>query len=287
MSMLGSPRPSRADMKGGAPDRLQADCGRCFGLCCVAPGFSASADFAIDKPAGQPCPNLLPDFRCGIHQRLRQQGFRGCAAYDCFGAGQWVSQVTFGGVDWRQAPDTARPMFEAFAVSRQLHELLWYLSQALAARAARPLHGDLRRALEETERLTHSPADVLVDLDLRAVRGEVNDLLRRASELMRASVPGRKRDHAGADFIGARLTGTNLAGASLRGACLIGADLTGADLRAADLTGADLRDADLSGADLTGSLFLTQSQVDAAKGDTGTRLPRLLARPAHWPAPAA
>src|SRR6185437_10212288 len=147
----------------------------------------------------------------------------------------------------------------------------------LAARAARPLHGDLRRALEETERLTHSPADVLVDLDLRAVRGEVNDLLRRASELMRASVPGRKRDHAGADFIGARLTGTNLAGASLRGACLIGADLTGADLR----------DADLSGADLTGSLFLTQSQVDAAKGDTGTRLPRLLARPAHWPAPAA
>jgi hypothetical protein len=111
-------------MKGGAPDRLQADCGRCFGLCCVAPGFSASADFAIDKPAGQPCPNLLPDFRCGIHQRLRQQGFRGCAAYDCFGAGQWVSQVTFGGVDWRQAPDTARPMFDAFAVSRQLHELL-------------------------------------------------------------------------------------------------------------------------------------------------------------------
>jgi Pentapeptide repeats (8 copies) len=274
-------------MKDSAPDRLQADCGRCFGLCCVAPGFSASADFAIDKPAGQPCPNLLPDFRCGIHRHLRQQGFRGCAGYDCFGAGQWVSQFTFGGVDWRQAPGTARPMFEVFAISRQLHELLWYLSQALAARAARPLHGDLRRALEETERLTRSPADVLVDLDLRALRGEVNGLLRQASELMRASIPGRKPNHAGADFIGARLAGTNLAGASLRGACLIGADLTGADLRAADLTGADLRDADLSGADLTGSLFLTQSQVDAAKGDTGTRLPRLLARPAHWPAPAA
>jgi len=274
-------------MGNGAPDRLQADCGHCFALCCVAPGFSASADFAIDKPAGQPCPNLRPDFRCGIHQQLRQRGFRGCAGYDCFGAGQWVSQFTFGGVDWRQAPGTAQPMFEVFAIIRQLHELLWYLSQALAARPARPLHGNLRRAFEETERLARSPADMLVELDVRACRGEVNDLLRRASELMRASVPGRKRNHAGADLIGARLAGTELAGASLRGACLIGADLTGADLRAADLTGADLRDAELSGADLTGSLFLTQSQLDVAKGDAATRLPPLLARPAHWPAPAA
>ena len=36
---------------------LRADCTRCFALCCVAPAFAASADFAIDKPAGQPCPN--------------------------------------------------------------------------------------------------------------------------------------------------------------------------------------------------------------------------------------
>ena len=31
---------------------LHADCERCFGLCCVAPAFSAPADFAIDKAAG-------------------------------------------------------------------------------------------------------------------------------------------------------------------------------------------------------------------------------------------
>ena len=37
---------------------LRADCERCVGLCCVAPAFSASADFAIDKAAGRPCPNL-------------------------------------------------------------------------------------------------------------------------------------------------------------------------------------------------------------------------------------
>ena len=41
---------------------LRADCAQCFGLCCVAPAFVASADFAITKPAGRPCPNLAADF---------------------------------------------------------------------------------------------------------------------------------------------------------------------------------------------------------------------------------
>ena len=66
---------------------LRADCARCFGLCCVAPAFAASADFAIDKPAGQACPHLAGDFRCGIHDELRPRGFPGCTVYDCFGAG--------------------------------------------------------------------------------------------------------------------------------------------------------------------------------------------------------
>ena len=245
---------------GRRPARLRADCGQCFALCCAAPAFAVSADFAISKPAGQPCPNLRADFRCGIHGELRSRGFRGCAVYDCFGAGQRVSQQTFGGRDWRQAPGTARPMFAAFTAMRTLHELLWYLSEALAA----------------------SPAEVLAGLDVADHRGAVNGLLQRASELIRAGIPGPRADHAGADLIGARWRGAQLAGASLRGAFLIGADLRNADLRGADFTGADLRDADLRGADLTGALFLVQAQLDAAAGDRHTTLPPALARPAHW-----
>ena len=48
---------------------LRADCGNCFGLCCVALTFSVSADFAVDKESGEPCRHLGTDFRCGIHQR--------------------------------------------------------------------------------------------------------------------------------------------------------------------------------------------------------------------------
>ncbi|MNR51082.1 Serine/threonine-protein kinase B [compost metagenome] len=69
----------------------------------------------------------------------------------------------------------------------------------------------------------------------------------------------------------------------MRGAYLIAADLRGADLRAADLIGADFRDADIRGSDLSDSLFLTQAQLNAAKGDARTKLPPSLSRPSHWP----
>jgi uncharacterized protein YjbI with pentapeptide repeats len=261
---------------------LRADCARCAGLCCVAPAFAASADFAIDKPAGHPCPNLRQDFRCGIHDRLRQEGFPGCTVYDCFGAGQHVAQVTFGGQDWRRTPQIAERMFATFAVMRQLHELLWYLTEALNLRPARPLHDDLRRALDDTERLARGGPDDLAAVDVAGHRHEVNALLIRVGDLVRAEARGRQVDRRGADLIGRDLRGTDLRGANLRGAYLIGADLRGADLGLADLIGADLRGANLAGADLRGTIFLTQAQIDAANGDHATKLPPSLARPAHW-----
>ncbi len=266
----------------GARARLRADCERCFGLCCVAPAFSASADFAIDKPAGQACPNLESDYRCGIHQRLRERGFAGCARYDCFGAGQRVSQVSYAGQDWRQAPHQARQMFHVFTIMRQLHELLWYLSEALTLPRAGALHADLALALDATERLAGSSPGALLTLDVAAHRHDVSALLRRASELSRADSGRTQQDHQAADLIGADLRGADLSGANLRGAYLIGADLRGADLRGADLIGADLRGADLRGADLSEAIFLTQSQLASANGDAGTRVPPALFRPGHW-----
>ncbi|MEV3919307.1 pentapeptide repeat-containing protein [Actinomadura coerulea] len=264
---------------------LRADCASCFGLCCVALPFARSADFAMDKDAGEPCRNLLADFRCGVHTDLRRRGFPGCTVFDCFGAGQKVSRETFSGTDWRGDPDVARRMFAVFPVMRQLHELLWYLDQAAAMPSSGPVRDELRRASDEVDRLTGGTPAELAEVDVRAVRERVNGLLSRAGELARAGVPGRK-NRRGADLMGARLRGADLRGADLRGAYLIAADLRGADLRLADLTGADLRDADLRGADLTGCLFLTQAQLDSARGDAATRPPAALSRPAHWAPPA-
>ncbi len=205
--------------------------------------------------------------------------------YDCFGAGQKVAQGTFGGRDWRRTPHLAAQMFQVFTIMRQLHELLWYLTEALTLQPARPLHGALGRALDETERLAHNGPDALVQVDMATHRRDVDALLLRTSELVRAGARRQEIDRGGADLIGQDLSRADLRAANLRGAYLIGTDLSGADLRMADLIGADFRGADLSGADLTGSIFLTQSQLDAAKGDIDTKLPPSLTRPTHWPPP--
>jgi uncharacterized protein YjbI with pentapeptide repeats len=277
----------------GERDRLglRADCGSCFALCCVALAFSTSAGFAADKPVGEPCANLREDYSCGIHARLREEGYSGCTVFDCLGAGQQVSQVTFGGRDWRRDRQTAQAMFAAFPVMRQLHELLWYLTEALdlavglGPKDARSLEPRLRSAIAETEKLTHADAADLLTLDVPSVRAQISALLLEVSELVRGrkqnQSQGRSQVQRG-NLVGARLARADLRAANLRGALLIAADLRGADLRRADVIGADFRDADLRGADLTGCLFLTQAQLDSAKGDAATRLPGGFRRPEHW-----
>lgn len=273
-------------MDDGQRSSLRADCERCFGLCCVAPSFWVSADFAIDKAARRACPNLRRDFKCAIHDHLRPRGFRGCAVYDCFGAGQKVAQVTFGGVDWRRcSPETAERMFEVFGAMRNLHEVLWFLTEALKLPAASSLYPKLRRALDEIERLTRDSPEAILELDANEYWRGINGLLLRASELARADVRSKKTDYRGADLIGKNLSGADLRGANLRGAYLIGADLSGANLGLADLIGADLRGANLRAADLTTSIFLVQFQVNAANGDLSTRLPPSLYCPTHWSQP--
>jgi uncharacterized protein YjbI with pentapeptide repeats len=168
------------------PD-LTPDCERCCGLCCVAPAFARSPDFAIDKALGEACPNLAEDFRCAIHARLRAEGFRGCVAYDCFGAGQKVTQETFQGRDWKGSPAIATEMFAVFAVMRDLHAMLSYLHQALELPAAGALFGDVRRTIAELEACTHQGPQDLLRADVVGRKAAVNELLLRVSELVRSS----------------------------------------------------------------------------------------------------
>lgn len=265
-------------------NNLRADCGNCFGLCCVALPYAKSADFAFDKEGGTPCRNLQSNYLCGIHKNLRNKGFRGCSAYECFGAGQKVSKITYNGKDWRTNEDVSQEMFEVYPIMQQLHEMLWYLNEALMNDAAKSIYTELRLCFAETEELTYKSPEFIKSIDVTKHRTKVNKLLTRTSELVRAQVTKKqqKNTRRGMDYIGAKLKEADLRGENLRGAFLIAADLRNADLRWSDVIGADFRDADISGANLTGSIFLTQAQVNAAKGNKHTKLPGTLTSPAHW-----
>ena len=266
---------------------LRANCADCFALCCTAFGFQRSADFPIDKPAGTPCSNLADNFSCSIHESLRPRGFRGCTVFDCFGAGQYVSRDLFGGHSWRERPDTSAEMFTAFAAVRQLHEMLWYLVEA-AERAATPeLEGEVARHRRDILNTLDRGVPEILASDVGRTRDDVRRTLVEVSEESRGGFAAGSDDSVddlrpAADLVGRDLRATGLCGADLRGAYLIAADLRRCDLAGVDLLGADLRDARLDGADLSDALFLTQPQVDAARGDRATLLPAALRRPRHW-----
>ncbi len=279
---LPPPQPEASTSRSVTPDAgvptLEPDCSRCFGLCCVALPFARSADFPVSKPAGTPCLNLATDFSCGIHDRLGEQGWKGCTVFDCFGAGQQISQVTFAGASWRDAPHTAEAMFAVLPVMHQLHEMLTHLGEAMglaAATGAAPdptLSQQLETVRGQIVEATAASADELLALDLVHWRARVAPLLSRTSDRVRAVVradqrisPPPSRFRAGADLVGVDLRGLDLRTADLRGALLIGADLRGADLRWADLLGADLRGANAAAARLDGVLYLTRPQLASTR----------------------
>ena len=270
-------------------DNFQADCSKCFGLCCTALYFSANDGFPVDKEAGKPCINLQVDFKCKVHKDLKKKGLKGCIAYDCLGAGQKVAQITFEGHDWRKNPEAAKQMFDGFIIMKQLYEMLWYLNEALLLQDENKLKEELTSKIKEIENLTEGTREVLEKLDLVPVRMSVNKLLLQTSEFVRKKagnkknpLKGKRTFGGGFDFIGADLRKKDLKGENLSGAYFIAANLRDVDLSFTDLIGADLRDADLSGANLSKSIYLTQAQINTAKGDMNTKLPNNLERPESW-----
>ena len=272
----------------GRREDLGADCANCFGLCCVALAFTKSADFPFDKDAGEPCTNLDGADGCRIHPHLRDRGFKGCTVFDCFGAGQKVSRQTFAGRSWREDDDTRTAMFGTFPIVRRLHELLWYLDEAIDLVTGAVDPAPWVATFEHVRTLSDGTPAALAELDVDAEYDAARALLVRASDIARADVAtarqprSQRRLEPGADLMGCQLRGRDLSGLTLRGSIAIAADLRDARLHRCDLLGVDLRDADLSGADLTGAIYLTQMQVNSARGDAATVLPAGFERPSHW-----
>ncbi|AKF07348.1 hypothetical protein [Sandaracinus amylolyticus] len=160
---------------------LVADCSACAALCCTALPFDASEEFAIDKGAGEPCRYLCTDDRCAIHDQLVVRGFSGCAAFDCYGAGPRVTRA------FADAPQRD----DAFRVLRELHELLWLLTEA--AKLVPPTHAELRARLasevDGIEAIACGPIDALLEVDPRGHHERAHALLRRVGD----TLGGRRR----------------------------------------------------------------------------------------------
>lgn len=160
------------------PKKLRPDCDACCGLCCVAPPFDTAQGFGFDKPAHTPCVNLRHDFRCAIHDRLEQQGFPGCVAFDCYGAGQRVTNEMFQGTTWNKSAETAKKMFHAFTRFCVLHEIMALLSIAQQRVTEKDIQNNLDGKYLELEALCQEETENPGSIDIPMIKRQTTELLR-------------------------------------------------------------------------------------------------------------
>ena len=243
---------------------LAIDCKSCAGLCCVSLYCAKLDGFPENKAAGVPCKYLEKDFSCQIHDFLKDRGLKGCMAYDCFGAGQKVTEIFRSRGDWKENPEISTEMFRAFHGIFQLHQMKWFLLEALTLADSEETKERIRRLIEENEVITGLAPEEIGAYDIEAYRSRVNpvlkDVIRKKGERFIKGSDNR-------DFTMS---------------ILIGSDFSKQSLGESLFLGADLRDANLNGADLSKCHFLTQMQINSAKGDSYTKLPEGTKMPEHW-----
>jgi hypothetical protein len=168
------------------PAALRADCSRCAGLCCVAPAFYSVQGFGFDKPAHRACTYLTSNNQCAIHTERAARGFPACQPFDCFGAGQRVTQEFFHGANWRASRDVAARMFSAYTCIAALHRLMALLAIA-EAYVPPPQDARLRAKRLELDELCRSDAAKRGVVDVATAGREVMALVRPSEPTHRSA----------------------------------------------------------------------------------------------------
>ncbi len=260
--------------------KLKIDCKNCSGLCCVSLYCTKTDGFPANKEAGIPCAYLDSDNGCNIHSKLSEKNYKGCIAYDCFGAGQRATQLCLTDGTWRTNPKQADMIFETFMIVFQLHQMLWYLVEAFQLTSDNKLKSTIDELIQENEQITEMLSENCSKTDLSAYRLKVNTVLKQISNAISISTSTSR--HSDMMYLGKNFKKANLDGIDFSMSLMIAANFTGCSLKKTNFLGADIRDANVRDTDLSESIFLTQMQINSAIGNKNTRLPDYLSRPAAW-----
>jgi uncharacterized protein YjbI with pentapeptide repeats len=260
--------------------KLKIDCKKCSGLCCVALYCTKTDGFPGNKEAGTPCKYLDSDFLCKIHFKLADKNYKGCLAYDCFGAGQRTTQLYLSDGTWKTNPEQEEELFHIFMIVYQLHQMLWYLVEAFTLTSDELLKSTIDLLISENEQMVQQPRDNLSTLDLSKYRLKVNKVLKQISTAISENASSNQIH--GANYLGKDFKKANLDRKNFSMSLLIAANFSGCSLRKTNFLGADLRDANFKNTDLSESIFLTQMQLNSARGNSNTKIPVNLSRPVTW-----
>lgn len=183
--------------------RLKVECSQCSGLCCTALFFSKIDGFPENKIAGKPCSKLQNNYMCKIHNELDKRNMKGCIGYDCFGAGQHVTQFIYKGETWRTSQSKAEEIFNVFTIIFQLYQIRYFLEESRIIISAKKLRSEIENLINENEEFCNSTPESVLDIDIENYRNKVNSTLKRVSDYIKICFK------SGDNKIGGNLFGRN------------------------------------------------------------------------------
>ena len=262
-------------------EKFKIDCSKCSGLCCTALFFSKIDGFPENKVAGKPCTKLKSDYYCKIHNELGKRNMKGCIGYDCFGAGQHVTQCIYKGKTWQTSQEHSQEIFDVFIIVFQLYQIRYFLEESILVISAKELWSDIQKLINENEAICNATPQSIINFDIESYRNRVNIILKQVSASIVKCFENSGNSKV-ADFLGRSFKKRDMSGLDLSMKLLIATNFDSCIFDGTIFLGADTRDTNFSNADLRESVFLTQGQINSAKGNRNTKLPKHLDYPVHW-----
>ncbi|WP_392486043.1 pentapeptide repeat-containing protein [Haloimpatiens sp. FM7315] len=262
-------------------NQLKSDCSKCSGLCCVALFFSTIDGFPENKNAGNPCSKLQNNYRCKIHDELEKRNMKGCIGYDCFGAGQHVTQCIYKKETWQTLKEQSKEIFDVFIIIYQLYQIRYFLEEAKIVIPAKNLRNDIENLIDENKVLCNFTPDKIQHINIDNYRNKANLILKKVCDSITKSFNNSTSKQL-TEFMGRTFKKRDMSGLDLSVKLLIATNFEGCIFNGTIFLGADTRDTNFSNADLSEAVFLTQGQINSAKGSRNTKLPKHLDYPVTW-----
>ena len=260
--------------------RLVSDCSRCSGLCCIALYCFKSDGFPQNKPIGKPCINLMDNFKCRIHNDLENKGMKGCIGYDCFGAGQYLTEDVYCGVTWKTQLERVKEICDLYMLIYRMFQLRFFLYESKKLASSEILLPEIEQLLKENDVICKQSIEEMLQYPIDSYQDKVNHILKKSCVELNKFLGVIKGTET--NFLNRNVRGKNLSGFDFNMKSLIASDFRDCKFKGATFIGTDTRDANFDGADLREAVFLSQGQVNAAKGSRRTKLPKHLKYPVTW-----
>ncbi|MEG0457218.1 MAG: pentapeptide repeat-containing protein, partial [Oscillospiraceae bacterium] len=188
---------------------------------------------------------------------------KGCLAYDCFGAGQKTTQHFINNINWKQDTAKNHDIFQTFQIIFQLNQMQWYLLDAFLLISDNDLKTKIEDFIYENEKITNSGINEILNFNVEDYRFKINKILKQVCNTFSLyDYKNKQKNYLGYDF-----KNENIIGKDFSMALLINANFENCILHNVNFLGADIRDSNLKNADLSHSVFLTQMQINSAKGN--------------------